>query len=808
MADDPARRQRFEQEARALAALNHPNIVAVYDVGQSEGHAYLVSELVEGESLRKLIERGPVAGRKLIDIAVQAAEGIAAAHSLGIIHRDLKPENIMVTRERRVKVLDFGLAKQNLASGGEEAATVLLSQPGMVFGTVGYMSPEQVRGEALDARSDLFSLGCVIYELAAGRRPFEGKSVADTMAAILNQDPEPLPGPDALDAIVRRCLEKDPARRFQSAADLAFALRSVSGASVASAPVPAVAARPKRRRWLAPVGAVVAAVVVAGGGYYARSRVEQPLPRFERITFREGRVSAARFAPDGRSLIYSANWDGGENHVYWAAPGNPESKDLGFGDALLLAVSSKGDLLFLVGPFLPDGSGTLSRNSISGGQTRELLEHVTAADWSPDGSELAVVRRVGGRKRLEYPIGNVLWENDWAPFHIRISPDGRQIAFTKFDHGSAIAIYTIDRTGGKPRQLGVVSGQVTAVEAPSLCWTADGKEIWFRSFDTSDWNTIHAIDLNGKQRVVARFPGRLALFDLATDGRMLFSSDTGRAGIRALSPDAKEERDVSVLDASQLRGISDDGRVLLANAVGESGGPKGSIYLRTLDASAPVRLGDGVAFTISPDGKWVTGYSARDVAMRKFILMPTGPGETVEIHIPALADGVGLIAGWLAGDDNYLVEGKLPKEKGWRYFAWNLRTQSLQPLTPELPDGSPIVSPDRKQLIAKCGESEWCVFSTAGGGRMGVSGLTPHDRPVGWRADNHSVYVLTHHDQNDSAPISMVDLQTGKRTPWKVLRPPMAVDTVSNPCITPDGRAYAYNYAYVRSQLYLGEGVR
>ena len=813
MADDPTRRQRFEQEARALAALNHPNIVAVYDIGQADGQAYLVSELVEGESLRKLIERGPVSGRKLVDIAVQAAEGIAAAHSLGIIHRDLKPENIMLTRDGRVKVLDFGLAKQNLA-GGEEAATVLLSQPGMVFGTVGYMSPEQVRGQPVDARSDLFSLGCVIYELAAGRRPFEGKSVADTMSAILTQDPEPLAGPPALDAIVRRCLEKDPARRFQNAADLAFALRSVSGVSASQPTVahPDVAQTIAFRRLWSRVTrlgiAVIAAAALVTAGYYARSRFEPPPARYQRMTFREGRVSAARFAPDGRSILYSANWDGGPYRVYWAAPGNPESLDLGFGDASLLSISSKGDAAFLVGPFLPDGSGTLSRNSISGGQPRQLLEHVLLADWSPDGSELAVVRRVEGKNRLEYPVGNVLFENPWGPLNIRVSPDGRMVAFTSYGNGSAIAVFTADRNGGKPKQLGVVSGQTTVPDVSTLCWSPDRKEIWFRSFDTSDWNTIHAIGLNGKQRIVARFPGRVALFDIAPDGRMLFSNDTGRKGIRALPPGANEERDASILEAAELIGISEDGVVVLANASGESGGSKGSVYLRRLDGSAPVRLSDGVAFALSPDGKWVTGYSSRDAALRKFILMPTGPGETLEITIPSLARNRGVIVGWLAGDDNYLVGGALPNEDFWRFFSWNRRTGAVRPVTPEVPDAFPMVSPDRRQFITSCGDREWCVFSAEGGGRMDISGLTPHDRPIGWRADNHSVYVMTHHDQNGMLPISIVDLRAGKRTPWKELRPPMAVDEVSNPSITPDGRAYAYNYTYVRSQLYLGEGVR
>ena len=229
VAGDTVRRERFEQEARALGALNHPNIVAVYDIGQSDGQAYIVSELVEGEALRAVIERGPITGRKLLDIATQTADGIAAAHALGIVHRDLKPENIMLSRDGRVKVLDFGLAKQNAPITTEDTATIALSSPGMVLGTVGYMSPEQVRGEPVDARSDIFSFGCVLYEMASGKQPFGGKSAADVMSAVLREDPPDLDAsvPPALGAILHRCLEKDPARRFQSAADLAFALRSI-----------------------------------------------------------------------------------------------------------------------------------------------------------------------------------------------------------------------------------------------------------------------------------------------------------------------------------------------------------------------------------------------------------------------------------------------------------------------------------------------------------------------------------------------------------------------------------------------------
>jgi eukaryotic-like serine/threonine-protein kinase len=441
VAGDTVRRERFEQEARALGALNHPNIVAVYDVGQSDGQAYIVSELVEGEPLRAVIERGPVPQRKMLDIAVQTAEGIAAAHALGIVHRDLKPENIMISRDGRVKVLDFGLAKQN-APITEETATIALSSPGMVLGTVGYMSPEQVRGEVVDARSDIFSFGCVLYEMASGKQPFTGKSAADAMSAVLREDPPELnPAPSAgVAAILHRCLEKDPARRFQSAADLAFALRSIGQLTGSQTAMERPAAAHPRHKWLFVALAAAAAFLLVALGLFLRGRSAGPaLPNYQRLTFREGGVGNARFAPDRQNIVYSANWDMQESQIFISTPGNPEARALGIQGTRLLSLSSKGDLALLMGPFSPDDLGTLARGTLAGGQPRPLLENVRFADWSPDGSEMAIVRRVGEKLRLEYPIGKVLFESQWILGDVRVSPDGQRVAFATFGSGGLLS---------------------------------------------------------------------------------------------------------------------------------------------------------------------------------------------------------------------------------------------------------------------------------------------------------------------------------------------------------------------------------
>jgi serine/threonine protein kinase len=259
-AGDRDRVARFEREARAASALNHPNIVIVYDIGRDGDVSYIVSEVVEGETLARLLERGPLPLRKLIDLGTQICDGLAAAHAAGVVHRDLKPGNIMLNRDGRVKILDFGLARQDRVLGAE-SSTMEVSQPGLILGTAGYMSPEQVRGEPTDARSDLFSLGLILYEMASGKRAFSGNSSIEVMNAILKDDPPELPpaSPPPLDRIVRRCLEKQPQKRFQSAADLGFALGSMSG-------VPAAPASPKTGRWTkwaAVAVAAVAAITVA-----------------------------------------------------------------------------------------------------------------------------------------------------------------------------------------------------------------------------------------------------------------------------------------------------------------------------------------------------------------------------------------------------------------------------------------------------------------------------------------------------------------------------------------------------------------
>ena len=350
-AADPDRLRRFQQEARALATLNHPNIVVVYEIGEYRDSYYMVSELLEGETLRETLLGGALSQRRAIEYGSQIAEGLAAAHDKGVVHRDLKPENVFVTRDGRVKILDFGLAKLSRADApkpaeGATATVPVHAMPGMVLGTAGYMSPEQVRGKEVDARTDIFAFGAILYEVLSGRRAFKGESSIETMNAILKEDPpelevEKLKLSPGLERIVRRCLEKEPSRRFQSARDVGFALEAISGTSSASA-VKQQALAPGRPRWLLAAALALLFIVALTAAYFiGRRSVPASSPSYQQLTFESGYAGPARFTRDGSTVVYSAAWNGGARQLYTqrsnSIQGNPLNLDadvLGIADKL------------------------------------------------------------------------------------------------------------------------------------------------------------------------------------------------------------------------------------------------------------------------------------------------------------------------------------------------------------------------------------------------------------------------------------------------------------------------------------------
>src|SRR4051812_15677699 len=514
LAEDPKALARFEREARAVAALSHPNLMALYDIGQSGIVAFVVLELLEGETLRSRLAAGPLPQRRAVEIALQIARGLAAAHGRGIVHRDLKPDNLFLTRDGQLKILDFGLARQVSAvvphaqaneAGGDTALERPESagppEPGMILGTVGYMSPEQVRGEAADFCSDLFACGAVLYEMLAGRPAFRRGTSLETMAAVLREEPPDLPAtvPAALDRIVRHCLEKNAEARFHSASDLAFQLETELAERSGTGGRQPVSRGPVRRQaWVPALAALLLIGLGVLAGRWLWRPAAAPLPTFRQLTFRRGSIHSARFAPDGATIVYGAAWDGAPIRLFTTRTDSSESTALPLPDADVLAVSRTGEMAlslgrrFLGNPFV--STGTLAQAALAGGTSRELLRDVQQADWAPNGTDLAVVRSSSIRTRLEYPIGKVLFETrEWleAP---RVSPRGDLVALFQVNLGGS-KLFVFDREGHRKLSVPIPGWPA------GLAWHPSGEEVWFATFD-SGATTLGAVRLTGEKRTL------------------------------------------------------------------------------------------------------------------------------------------------------------------------------------------------------------------------------------------------------------------------------------------------------------------
>ncbi len=602
---DADRLRRFEQEALATAALNHPNILAVFDIGTEGARPYVVSELLEGETLRERLRSGAIQVRKALDFAMQMARGLAAAHEKGIVHRDLKPENLFLTKDGRLKILDFGLAKLTQTDSGSNTSMPTVThgtEAGVVLGTAGYMSPEQVRGQALDPRSDIFSFGAILYEMISGKRAFHGDTPADTMSAILKEDPADFAETNrnvspALERIVQHCLEKNPESRFHSASDIAFDLEHLTGISSTSArAVPVEVAQASHKRLIYLAGGVALALAMLGLGWWlGRAGGVAPMAEYKQITFRTGLIGNARFSPDG-SIVYSATWEGGDQQLYLARTDDPGSRELNLKDAELLAISKGGELAVRLNTNFYGGYarvGTLARVPLSGGTPREVLDNVQDADWSPNGESLAVVRYMpeNNHWRLEYPIGKVLFDGiNWIS-HPKISPDGKWVAFA--DHENAggddqgsVAVIAADGTGSEKK----LSTNWVSVEG--VLWSPAGDEVWFTSSGSGTASNPRAVNLSGKLRTIANIPGGTWLED-RRGGTTLIVTHQQRIGIRGMAPGGKEERDLGWFGWSILGDISQDGHKILFDEEGDGGGPNYTVFLRDTDGSPPLRIGEG-----------------------------------------------------------------------------------------------------------------------------------------------------------------------------------------------------------------------
>jgi hypothetical protein len=813
LASDPGALARFEREAQAVAVLSHPNILAIHDYGTADGVVFTVTELLEGETLRARLSSGALPPRKAIEYGVQIVRGIAAAHERGIIHRDIKPENIFLTRDGAVKLLDFGLAKTTtVAAPNPQAETQLNADttPGTVLGTVGYMSPEQVRGLALDHRTDIFSFGAVLYEMLAGKRPFRGDSHVETMNAILKEDPPEFSTsnaalPAALDRIVRRCLEKQPADRFHSAHDLAIALEAVaSGSNVGSGagavPPPHLLATSRPRVGLLAAAGVAIAVGVAAffAGRFTTSAPAATVPDFHRLTFRDGRVLSALFAPGGDSVLYSAIFEGEPAlQIFTTSTASPDSLLLAFQAAQVVAVSSKGELAIVSNrrPIRAYAKvGTLARAQMSGGSSREVMEDVQDAAWLPDGSNLVVARFSNGRYQLEFPIGHVVYETTGWISHPRVSPDGKRVAFLDHpilgdDRGSAAVV---DSDGRKATISPTYDSTV------GLSWAPSGREVWFAGAAGGGTRSIEASTLDGRTRTVLATPSNLTLGDIAEDGRVLLVDDNDRRGISGLAPGETKERDLSALDWSLPQGLSADGKVALISEAGDGGGPGYSVFLRQTNGAPSVRLGPGSAVALSPDAKWVIA-AVLDPAPAQFVLMPTGAGQTRPLTHDTITH---LIAQFLPDGKNFLFTGFEPGKRR-RTWLQLLAGGAARPVTPEGVSGA-VASPDGSAVAAFDTDGRLKLFPFDGGAPRPLKVDAP-DTLIAFSTDGNP--IATRPIPGGSIEIAKIDAKTGARKILHTITP--RSDGVSPTVIvTPDGRGYIYSYGVTQSTIFLARGLK
>ena len=811
---DADRLRRFEQEALATAALNHPNILAVFDIGMHEGSPYVVSELLEGETLRERLRGGSIAVRKTLDYALQIAHGLAAAHEKGIIHRDLKPENLFVTKDGRVKILDFGLAKLTQPEGGMHTSLPTMthaSEAGVVMGTAGYMSPEQVRGVAVDARSDIFSFGAILYEMLSGKRAFHGDTAADTMSAILKEDPPDLTETGrnvspALERIVQHCLEKNPEGRFHSASDIAFDLEHLSGVSGSSARVmPIPAAHPRHRLLSALAVGFAIAVFMLGLGWWLgrKSGVGDPRAEYQQITFRTGSIGNARFTPDG-SVVYSASWDGGDNQLYMSRMDDPGARELGLKDAELLAISKSGELAVRLNSVRYTGyarSGTLARVPLSGGTPREVLENVQDADWSANGEALSVVRYVpeNGHWRLEYPIGKVLFDSiNWIS-DPRISPDGKWIAFSDHenpggDDEGSVAVIGAD---GIEKEKKLSSGWESI---QGILWSSRSDEIWFTASNSGSALNPMAVSLSRKVRSITNVPGGVWLQDVR-NGAALVITHQQRIAIRGMAPGGKEEHELGWFGWSIVRDISRDGHKIIFEEEGNGGGPNYTVFLRDTDGSPPARIGEGNAEAISPDNKWVITKPAKGGALN---LVPTGAGETR----PLTHDAVSYGQVRFLPDGKYLLASGIEAGRGRRDYLIDISTGDSKPITPEGVAGV-HPSPDGRSTTVLGPDGKWGVWPLDGSGIHLIPGLGSRYYVVGWSPDGASVYVAS--TRSDKiARVYRVNTQTGKMEPWKTFgaEAGAGITETGAPNFSSDSTAYAYVYVRVLSEAYVVTGLR
>jgi Tol biopolymer transport system component len=540
--------------------------------------------------------------------------------------------------------------------------------------------------------------------------------------------------------------------------------------------------------------------------FSARQRLAvRSVPTFRELTFRRGDLTAARFAPDPRSAIYSAAWEGAPQAVFISSPNSTESRDLGLPQTIVLAVSFAGQMAVLRHFRVSDNAfthqGTLAQLSIGADAPRDLLDNVEEADWTPDGSALAVVHVVDGKRRVEYPVGKVLYETAGWISNLRFSPKGDRLAFLDHpllgDDGGTVSV--VDLKGNKSD---LTERWASAI---GLAWSPSGDEVWFTATDTGFSRSLRGVNRSGKVRDLLSAPGTLTLHDVGAGGRALITRDAMRAGAVGLAPGESKERDLSWQDWTVPADLSRDGKTLLFVEAGEAGGGEYAVFTRDTNGASAVRLGQGTARALSPDGQWAL-VLRQSMSPPDFILLPTGVGQPRVLSTPNVIPGRGQ---FLSDSKHIVFDGHEPGHAS-RIYVMSVDGGQPRAVSPEgfSIRGVRSASPDGKRVAAITGQGLSLVSLDGVGEPQPLRGTEAGDVPLGWSDDGRT--LLVGHRGEMACPVSRLDLQNGTRTPWKTFSPSNVAGLVSANCpgFSFDEQHYVFGYTWILSDLFMVDNLK
>jgi protein kinase-like protein len=802
--------ERFVAEIKTTASLQHPNILPLFDSGEADGFLYYVMPFIDGETLRARLDRETQLGiDEAVNITREVAGALDYAHRHGVIHRDIKPENILL-HDGRPMVADFGIALAVSAAAGGR-----MTETGLSLGTPHYMSPEQATAaKEITARSDIYSLGSVLYEMLTGDPPHTGASAQQIIMKIVTEEAAPVTKlrksvPPNVAAAVAKALERLPADRFEHAKDFADALENPAfgAANVHGA---AVAAGPSRRNW--PVAAaLVAGVVLASASarlgllrfVTGGSSADNALDRvsFTQRTFGTEAVFTARFSRDGETIVYSAATEGSVPRLYVIRSDYPEPRPVGDTATQLLSVSSRDELAVLVRASYVSHrlfTGTLARMPMGGGAPREILADVREADWAPDGSDLAIIHRVAGEDRLEYPIGTTLYQSAGYLSDLRFSRAGDRIAFfehpSQWDDRGGVAVVDLK---GHHRML---TDGYWGLEG--LAWSLDGKRILFGGALEGGFYQIHSVTLGGVAHLILPSAGTETVQDVSAAGRWLVTRDDAFKRLMAKSPGAQAERDLSWLDNSSNLVISRDGKLLAFEDEAADAGANYAVMIRKTDGSPATRLGEGGVKDLSTDTKWV--LSVIQATPQKLMLYPTGPGQSRLLDHGEFESYTN--AAMLPDGKNLIVCGNEPAHAA-RCYVRPIDAGPRRPITPEGTSRA-WVSPDGSAVLSQTADGSFAVYSLDGSAPRPISGLAASDVVVRWSPDGKAVWVT--HANEIPFRVEQVDLASGRRAPllsgMRAGRPGLL--DIESLTLADDGQSYAYIGSEYVSHIFEVRGMR